>query len=176
MKNTFKKSFVLFTLMAAFAMIFVGCSKKDNDSNNNGGIPTGNYGTLTVGDQTYTIRIAGYEISYNNTIQADALTIAFADATTENANIFSVPFPGFTEIPTGTYPYSTISAEGQCYGILKSSDNNVLYCTSGSITITKNGSNYKVESEGTVNTLLGTANTAMSFSVDFNGPINHAVK
>ena len=179
MKNIYKKSSAFFMALALIAMVLVGCSKKDNASsdNNGGGTPTANYGTIQVGNQKYTIRIAGYEVGYNSTIQADALTVAFADATTENANIFGVSFPNCEEMPTGTFNYSNdLSAEGMCYGILKSSDNNVLYCTSGSITITKNGSNYNVESEGTANTLFGTANTAVNFSVDFAGPIHNDTK
>ena len=172
MKHIYKASTDLFMALVVFAMIFTGCKK--SDSNNGGGvtpIPTDNYGTIHVGDQTYTIRFAGYNIEYNSMIQANALAIVFVDGINENANSFGVYFPDCEELPIGTFNYSGIMTEGQCYGVLTSSDNNILYCTSGSVTITKNVSNYKVESEGTANTLVGTANTAMNFSVNFSGPI-----
>ena len=65
MKNTFKKSMALLAFVAVFAMIFTGCKKDDSSSSGGGGNgptppPVGNYGTITVANQSYTIKVAGY--------------------------------------------------------------------------------------------------------------------
>ena len=170
MKNTFKKSFVLFTLMAAFAMIFVGCSK---DSSNGGVTPTvNNYGTITVGDQSYDIAAATYSAYFDEDLQSDVVTIAIVDRISDNPNVFSVTFPYKQSITTGTFTYTTgePSPNGQCMGSFES-NGNILTCISGSITISSDKSNYQIESEGVASAMLGQGGTQMDFAISFEGPI-----
>lgn len=70
-----KKSFLFLALFAAFAMIFASCSK--SSSNSGGGV---NYGTITIGDQSFTISHSGYTVSYDDDIEANIVGIALATA------------------------------------------------------------------------------------------------
>lgn len=170
MKNTFKKSFVLFTLMAAFTMIFVGCSK---ESSNGGVTPTvNNYGTITVGDQSYDIAAATYSTYFDEDLQSDVVTIAIVDRISDNPNVFSVTFPYKQSITTGTFTYTTgePSPNGQCMGSFES-NGNILTCISGSLTISSDKSNYQIESEGVAAAMLGQGGTQMDFAISFEGPI-----
>lgn len=182
MKNTLKKSLTLLTL-AAFMMVFASCSKDSSSNNNNGGgiTPpiTGNYGTIVLGNQSYTIRIAGYEVYYDEDIQANVTSIVLADgivSSTQNPNIFGISIPNCNELTAGNYNYTTQepAPQGMCRGIFTASNHNVLYCTAGSVTITAHGTNYKIESEGVASALNGPM--SMDFTVDFNGPIANETK
>lgn len=178
MKKTLRKSTVLFMALAVFAMIFTGC-KKDSSSNNSSGggggdptpPPTGNYGTIVVGDQTYTIHIGVYTIDYDEDLEADEIGIVLADAANENANMYILAIPYYDAIPTGTFTYYTGDEpqQGHCGGLLQSNNGaSGLYCTSGSVTISKTGTNYKIESDGQGMSIGG---AVMNFSVDFEGPL-----
>ena len=176
MKHIYKTSTALFMALAVFAMIFTGCKK--SDSNNGGGtpIPTpGNYGTITLGDQTYNIVIGGYEAYYNEELQTNVVTIALADGTSESANMYGLSIPNYDNIPTGTFDY-TISgneAEGMCMGIFtQGGTQNVLLCLSGSVTIRQSGSKYKIVSSGIASdNPFGTQGSGLQFTVDFEGPL-----
>ena len=177
MKNIYKQSSVLFMALAVIAMILTGCKKSDS-SNNGGGVtptppPSGNYGTVTVGNQSYPIAIGGYEIYFDEDLQANVATVALADGTTQNANMFGFTIPNVENLPTGTFEYCIEEPvpAGKCVGIFRNSNGDLLYCTAGSVTITASGSNYKIQSSGSANTLFGTATSAQSFTINFEGPL-----
>jgi len=177
MKNIYKQSTVLFMALAVIAMILTGCKKSDS-SNNGGGVtptppPSGNYGTVTVGNQSYPIAIGGYEIYFDEDLQANVATVALADGTTQNANMFGFTIPNVENLPTGTFEYCIEEPvpAGKCVGIFRNSNGDLLYCTAGSVTITASGSNYKIQSSGTANTLFGTSASAQSFTINFEGPL-----
>lgn len=182
MKNTFKKSMSIFMLLTAFAIILTGCSKNDSSSSSGGGStptpptpptpPTGNYGTITVAGQPYNIKLAMYGVEYDEELQFDITTIALADATPEDANMYLLSFPHLNNIPTGDFTYTIIPEQGKCMGVLQKGDNEEdgLRCMSGNVTITKNGSNYKIVSSGSA-TPVSNPNTEMPFSVNFEGPV-----
>jgi len=177
MKNIYKQSTVLFMALAVIAMILTGCKKSDS-SNSGGGVtptppPSGNYGTVTVGNQSYPIAIGGYEIYFDEDLQANVATVALADGTTQNANMFGFTIPNVENLPTGTFEYCIEEPvpAGKCVGIFRNSNGDLLYCTAGSVTITASGSNYKIQSSGTANTLFGTSASAQSFTINFEGPL-----
>ena len=178
MKKTLRKSTVLFMALAVFAMIFTGC-KKDSSSNNSSGggggdptpPPTGNYGTIVVGDQNYTIHYGVYTVAYDEDIQANEVGIALTDGTGENANSYMLVIPFYDAIPNGSFNYyiGETPTQGQCGGMFaKGTTGDVVVCTSGSATISKTGTNYKIESDGQGMSIGG---AVMNFSVDFEGPL-----
>ena len=176
MKHIYKTSTALFMALAVFAMIFTGCKK--SDSNNGGGtpIPTpGNYGTITLGDQSYTIVIGGYEAYYDEDLQTNVVTIVLADGTSQNANMYGVTIPNHDNIPTGTFDYTITGneAEGMCMGIFtQGGTQNTLLCVSGSVTISQAGSKYTITSTGTASdSPFGTQGSGLQFSVNFEGPL-----
>ena len=174
MKHIYKTSTALFMALAVFAMIFTGCKK--SDSNNGGGVtpvpPTSNYGTITLGDQSYTIIIGGYSVDYSEELQANVVTIALADGTTESANVYGLAIPYYENIPTGTFEYVVLNeAEHMCMGVFtQGATQNAMICMSGTATITQSGSKYKIVSSGLAsdNPLGG---TGIQFSVNFEGPL-----
>ena len=186
MKNALRKSLAILTLMAAFAMIIIGCNKSgsaststnnggDNGGGNGGGItppPTGNYGTITLGNQIYTIAFGICSEEYDEETQTSMFEIALADGASQTANVFGLGFINLSTMPTGTFDFAIGDnlGENQCMGnfILGGNPQNALFCTSGNVTITKVGSNYKIQSTGVASNM---ANTHMEFSVNFEGPI-----
>ena len=174
MTNTLKKSMFLFTLVAAFAIAFIGCSKKDksssttNNSGGGGGTPTTSYGTINLGSNTYTIRVGGYESYYDEDLGMDVTMLALADGTSETANVYAVMFPYATSLQMGTFEYSTEESPqaGKVYGFFKSGSNE-MFCESGSMTLGNNGSKYTLTSQGAAST----GQNQVSFSINFAGPL-----
>lgn len=178
MKNTFKTSMTLFALVAAFAIIFVGCSKDSSSSSNSGNPtptptpPVGEYGTITVAGQDYTIVVASYEAYYDEDLQKNVVAIGLADGITENANTFTLGLIGVQNLPSnGTYNYTLQDPmpDGSCSGILKSQLGTLL-CIDGTATLSGTTDDYTITSSGSA-TPLGGNGQEMSFSVDFNGPM-----
>lgn len=161
--------------LAVFAMIFTGCKK--SDSNNGGGVtpvPTGNYGTITVGNNSYTIKIGGYEAYYDDELQTNVVTIALADGTSESANMYGLSIPNYNDIPTGTFEYVVLNeADNMCMGtFIQGSTQSALLCVSGTVTITQSGSKYKIVSSGIASdNPFGTPGSGLQFSVNFEGPL-----
>lgn len=174
-----RKSSVLFMALAVFAMIFTGCKKDSSSSSSSGGgdtptptPPTGNYGTIVVGDQTYSIHLGVYTVSYDESIATNVVGIALTDGTAQTANSYVLAIPFYEDIPTGTFSYyfGEEPHQGQCGGVFVKggSSTDMLVCMSGTATITKVGEKYKIVSQGqaTPDTQRG-----ISFSVDFEGPL-----
>ena len=175
MKKTFKKSMVLFTLLAAFAMIFTGCKKDSSSSSSGGGggdnPPSGTYGKVTYGDNSFNVVAGGYYIDYDDDLQADYVAVALVDRTdgSDATKVFVVAIPFYSEMTTGTFNYVVEpSQEGDCMGAILANDDELI-ATSGSATITKNGEKYKIQSNGSMFDYETMA--AVSFSVNFNGPL-----
>ena len=182
MKNTFRKSAVLFTLIAAFAMIFVGCSKDSSSSNNGGGgntptptpPPTGDYGTIHLGDQIYEIHLAEYTQYFDEDLQANCIGIALADGTAQTANYYLAVIPFHNEVPTGSFTYTLDDPqEGNCGGFFQSgaNTNNRLFISSGNMEISKDGSTYTIESQGVATNM---SNAVISFTISFEGPLTYS--
>ena len=173
-----RKSTALFMALAVFAMIFTGCKKDSSSSSSNGGgdtptptPPTGNYGTIVVGDQTYSIHLGVYEVYYDEDIMANEIGIALTDGVGETANSYVLVIPFYDAIPNGTFTYyfGEEPHQGQCGGMfVKGATGDMLVCMSGTATIRKVGEKYKIESQGqaTPDTQHG-----INFSVDFEGPL-----
>jgi hypothetical protein len=163
--------------LAVFAMIFTGCKKDDSSSSSSGGggsdptPPIGNYGTIVVGDQNYTIHYGVYTVAYDGDIQADEIGIALTDGTGENANSYMLVIPFYDAIPNGTFNYyiGETPTQGQCGGMfVKGATGDMLVCISGTATITKTGEKYKIVSQGQA---TPDAQHNISFSVNFEGPL-----
>ena len=175
MKNTFKKSVALLAFVAVFAMIFTGCKKDDSSSSSGGGgngptPPVGNYGTITVANQSYTIKVAGYEAYYDEDYQTNIVTIVMADGTSQNSNFFEVSIIGPQSLPaSGTYQYTMTPTANTCVGMFDSSQGSLM-CTSGTLTVSGTSSDYHVQSSGQA-TPMGGGGGTMSFSVNFEGPM-----
>ena len=175
-----RKSTVLFMALAVFAMIFTGCKKDSSSSSSSSGgsgggggdvPPTGNYGTIVVGDQNYSIHAGVYTVTYDEDIQANEIGIALVDGLSQTANSYVVVIPFYEAIPNGTFTYylGEEPHQGQCGGMLmKGGTSDMLVCTSGSVTITKTGANYKITSSGTATADM---QNNISFSVNFEGPL-----
>lgn len=184
MKNIYKQSTVLFMALAVIAMILTGCKKSDSSNSGGGDTPTpptppaGNYGTVTVGNQSYPIAIGGYEVYYDEDLQANVVTVALADGTNETANMFGFTIPNVENLPTGTFAYCNENPvpAGKCVGIFRNSNGDLLYCTAGSVTITASGSNYKIQSSGKANIPIGSPATEQNFAVNFEGPLYNVAK
>lgn len=173
-----RKSTALFMALAVFAMIFTGCKKDSSSSSSSGGgggdptPPEGNYGTIVVGDQNYTIHYGVYTVAYDEDIQANEVGIALTDGTGENANSYMLVIPFYDAIPNGSFNYyiGETPTQGQCGGMFaKGTTGDVVVCTSGSATVTKVGNNYKIVSNGSGYPMGGGHD--MSFSVNFEGPL-----
>ncbi len=175
-----RKSTALFMALAVFAMIFTGCSKDSSSSSSNsggnsggggGGVvpPITDYGTVRVGDQTYTIALGAYEIYFDEDLQDNICSIAITD--TSGDNTFSVGIPYRTDIPEGRLVFSIEDPipDGKCVGMLTAGENNVLLCASGYVTITKVGTDYKIESAGYAVPIGGGRD--VDFGVEFQGPL-----
>lgn len=172
-----RKSTALFMALAVFAMIFTGCKKDSSSSSSGGGDtptptpPTGNYGTIVVGDQNYTIHYGVYTVAYDEDIQANEVGIALTDGTGENANSYTLVIPFYDAIPNGTFNYyiGETPTQGQCGGMfVKGATGDMLVCISGTATITKTGEKYKIVSQGQA---TPDAQHNISFSVNFEGPL-----
>ena len=166
----------LLAFVAVFALTFTGCKK--SDSNNSGGDtptptppPAGNYGTITVAGQEYTIAIGMYHIEYNEDIHANFVTIVLADRIGQNANLYSVSIPYQDNIPLSTFNYSiqVPTPQGSCRGLF-SSNGNALLCIGGNITISQVNGKYKIESSGSATDTSGQG-LELPFEVDFEGPL-----
>lgn len=160
--NILRKNTLLLMALTILAMIFTGC-KKDNSSSD-GGItpPVGKLGIMTLDNQSYEITSG----EYYDDIQLNILTIELADG---DANVHKISFTGHTEIPLDSFEYTLKPEEGASGMFLLGSD--VLYCKSGTVTISKAGSNYKIESDGVAGPLLGFTTSPKNFTVTFEGPI-----
>lgn len=172
-----RKSTALFMALAVFAMIFTGCKKDSSSSSSGGGDtptptpPTGNYGTIVVGDQNYTIHYGVYTVAYDEDIQANEVGIALTDGTGENANSYTLVIPFYDAIPNGSFNYyiGETPTQGQCGGMfVKGATGDMLVCISGTATITKTGEKYKIVSQGQA---TPDAQHNISFSVNFEGPL-----
>ena len=172
-----RKSTALFMALAVFAMIFTGCKKDDSSSSSSGGggsdptPPIGNYGTIAVGDQNYTIHAGMYTVHYGEDIQDYEIGIALVDGLSETANSYVLIIPFYDAIPNGTFNYyiGETPQQGQCGGMfVKGATGDMLVCISGTATITKTGEKYKIVSQGQA---TPDAQHNISFSVDFEGPL-----
>ena len=177
MKKTFKKSMVLFTLLAAFAMIFTGC-KKDSASSSGGDTPTpptpptpGNYGTVVCGDNQFDIIAGGYTVEYDDELQVNYVAIALVDridsSDATKAAVIAIPF--YDAIPTGSFSLTMEpEAEGDGQLIVTTGGDQFFLGKKGSVNITKSGSNYKIVANAVV---MDYAMTESSCSVNFEGPL-----
>ena len=171
-----KKSFLFLTLFAAFAMIFASCSKKDSSSSNNGGDPTptppsGNYGTVTLGDQSFAIVAGGYTIEHDDENDFDYVGIALVDRVDSSENMQSavIALPYYTTVPSGQFQ-ATLEEhpeQGQCQ-IVIIINQNLYFATQGSSTINKNGETYTIDASGSS---MSVAGTTANFTVHFAGPL-----
>lgn len=180
MKQIYKTSTALFMALAVFAMIFTGCKKSDSSNNGGGVTPTptppvvGDYGTITVAGQEYTIVVASYEAYFDEDLQKNIVAIGLADDITETANIFAINLIGVQNLPSnGTYEYTVQDPmpDGSCSGMLKSQQG-VLLCIDGTATLSGTAANYSIQSSGSA-TPLGQGQE-MAFNVSFNGPMIEA--
>ena len=174
-----KKSFLFLTLFAAFAMIFASCSKdKDSASNNGGGNnptpPTpGNYGTITVAGQNYNIAGGVHEIYFDDDLQQNVVSLELADRVdgSSNTNGFVVELIGFNNLPSsGSYQFTMQDPmpAGSCGGCFISSQS-MLYCSSGTVTVSGTSDNYRIQASGNAISMGGGGNFA--FTVNFSGPL-----
>lgn len=178
MKKTFKKSITLLAFVAVFAMIFTGCKKDDSSNNGGGSGPTppptpGNYGTVTVAGQTYNIAAGVHEIYFDEDLQQNVVSIELADRVDESddTNGFVAEIIGIDNLPAnGTYQF-TLQEQmpaGSCAGCFVSNQG-LLYCTSGTLTVSGTSASYNVQASGSAIPFGGGSN--MSFTVNFNGPL-----
>ena len=178
MKNTFKKSMALLAFVAVFAMIFTGCKKDDSSSSSGGGNnptpPTpGNYGTVTVAGQSYNIAAGVHEIYFDEDLGQNIVSLELADRVdgSEDTNGFVAEIIGIDNLPAnGTYQFilQEQMPAGSCAGCFVSSQG-LLYCTSGTITVSGTSASYNIQASGSAMPMGGGNN--MSFSVNFNGPL-----
>lgn len=166
-----KKSFLFLTLFAAFAMIFAGCKK--SDSNNGGGVtpvpPTSNYGTITFGNQSFTISHSGYTVDYDDDLNADIVGIGLATSDDQKGAAIAIPF--YSTVPTGQFSIviSETPEQGDA-GLAIVLDSNPAYiATQGSITINQNGDNYTIDASGS--TMSMTGGDVKAFTLHFTGPL-----
>ena len=166
-----KKSFLFFTLFAAFAMIFAGCKK--SDSNNGGGVtpvpPTSNYGTITFGNQSFTISHSGYTVDYDDDLQANIVGIGLATSDDQKGAAIAIPF--YSTVPTGQFSIviSETPEQGDA-GLAIVLDSNPAYiATQGSITINQNGDNYTIDASGSTTSLQ--SGDVKAFTLHFTGPL-----
>lgn len=160
-----KKSFLFLALFAAFAMIFASCSK--SSSNSGGGV---NYGTITIGDQSFTISHSGYTVSYDDDIEANIVGIALATADDQKGAAIAIPF--YSTVPTGQFAItvSETPEEGDGGLAIVLDSNPVYIATQGSITINQNGNNYTIDASGSTMPILG-GDDVKAFTLHFTGPL-----
>ena len=176
MKNAFKKSLALLAFIAIIALAFTGCKKDSSSSSSgNGGgggnVPTRNYGSLTVAGQSYDIVLGILDSHYDEELQTWFVYLIFEDRLdAQTANAFSTDFQIDVAFPTGTFNYvsSLVKPNDNCTGIFRSG-NNVLYCQSGTITITGTPDNCTVTASGSASPYDNSFET--NFSVQFEGPL-----
>ena len=159
MKKTFKTSMALLAFVAAFAMIFTGCKKDDSSSSSGngggGGGGGGQYGSITVGDQHYSVAVG---IFFDDPEEDMFMIDLFDRMDIQHANEFGISLGnGVHNLSQAVGAYNFTLNEplpsGSCYGGFVSGQN-YLSCVSGSITISAVGSNYKIEAEGVVKSRL----------------------
>ena len=166
-----KKGFLFLALFAAFAMIFAGCKK--SDSNNGGGVtpvpPASNYGTITFGDQSFTISHSGYTVDYDEDLQANIVGIGLATSDDEKGAAIAIPF--YSTVPTGqfTITISETPEQGDAGLAIVLNSNPAYIATQGSITINKNGNNYTIDASGPTMSITGT--DVKDFTLHFTGPL-----
>lgn len=163
-----KKSVLFLALFAAFAMAFASCSKdKDSASNNGGG--GANYGTITFGNQSFTISHSGYEVEYDEDLDADIVGIGLATADDQKGAAIAIPF--YSTVPTGQFTITTSENPEQGDGGLAIvlNSNPAYVATQGTITINQNGNNYTIDASGSSMALSG--GDVKSFTVHFTGPL-----
>lgn len=171
MKNIYKQSTVLFMALAVIAMILTGCKK--SDSNNGGGVtpvpPTSNYGTITFGNQSFTISHSGYTVDYDEDLQANIVGIGLATADDEKGAAIAIPL--YSTVPTGQFSIviSETPEEGDAGLAIVLNSNSAYIATQGSITINQNGNNYTIDASGSSMALSG--GDVKSFTVHFTGPL-----
>lgn len=180
--KTLRKSTILFMALAVFAMIFTGCKKDSSSSSSNSGgggggdVPTGNYGTITLAGQNYTIRVAAYEAYYDEELNTDIVSVVMADGTGQNSNKYMFTLVGFTSIPasrTFTYTMNPI-ADGSCGGGFQST-NGYMACSEGTLTINGTGRDYTITSTGKATPMGGGGmGTPVNFTISFEGPLVQA--
>ena len=165
-----KKSALLLTLFAAFAMIFASCSKdKDSASNNGGGGGSTNYGTITFGNQSFTISHSGYTVDYDEDLDTNIVGIGLATADDQKGAAIAIPF--YSTVPTGQFTITTSENPEQGDGGLAIvlNSNPAYVATQGTITINQNGNNYTIDASGSSMALSG--GDVKSFTVHFTGPL-----
>jgi hypothetical protein len=177
--KTLRKSTILFMALAVFAMILTGCKKDSSSSNGGGGggnnVPTGNYGTVTVAGQSYTIALGGYDAWYEEEDQQYYLSIILADrANIQTANMVELTIVGAQSLPAnGTYNYTIEDPMpvGSCGGMFESQQNGALICLEGTLTVSGTASNYTINTSGSATPMGQGYGQEIAFNVHFEGPL-----
>ena len=164
-----KKSALLFALFASFAMIFASCSKdKSSASNNGGGGGSTNYGTITFGNQSFTISHSGYTVDYDEDLDANIVGIGLATADDQKGAAISIPF--YSTVPTGqfTITISENPEQGDAGLAIVLGSNPAYLATQGTITISQNG-DYTIDASGSTQSMTGS--DVKAFTLHFTGPL-----
>ena len=158
-----KKSFLFLALFAAFAMIVTSCSKS---SSSNGGT---NYGTITFGNQTFTISHSGYTVDYDEDLEANILGIGLATSDDKKGAAIAIPF--YSTVPTGQFAItiSETPEEGVCGLAIVLNEAPAYIATQGSITINQNGNDYTIDASGSTMSIAG--GDMKAFTLHFTGPL-----
>lgn len=135
--------------------------------------PIGNYGTITVAGQSYNIAAGVHEIYFDEDLQQNVVTLELADRVngSSDTNGFVAEIIGIDNLPaSGTYQFifQEQMPAGSCGGCFVSSQG-ILYCTSGTITVSGTSENYHIQASGIAIPYGGSEN--MSFAVSFDGPL-----
>ena len=133
----------------------------------------GSYGTITVAGQSYNIAAGVHEIFYDDDLGQNVVTLELADRVngSSDTNGFVAEIIGIDNLPAnGTYQFilQEQMPAGSCAGCFVSSQG-LLYCTSGTITVSGTSASYNIQASGSAMPMGGGNN--MSFSVNFNGPL-----
>lgn len=149
-------------------MILGSCSKdKDSASNNGGG--GNNYGTITLANQSFTISHSGYEVEYDEDLDANIVGIGLATADDQKGAAIAIPF--YSTVPTGQFTLTVTEdpeeGDGGLAIILNS--NPAYVATEGTITISPNGDNYTIDASGKALSTSGT--DVKNFTLHFTGPL-----
>lgn len=164
-----KKSVFFLALFATFALIFASCSKSKDSASNNGGGSGINYGTITFGNQSFTIAHSGYTVEYDEDLQANIVGIGLATADDQKGAAIAIPF--YSTVPTGQFSIviSETPEEGDAGLAIVLNSNPAYIATQGSITINQNGNNYTIDASGSSMALSG--GDVKAFTLHFTGPL-----
>lgn len=149
-------------------MVFASCSKdKDSSSNNGGG--GSNYGTITLANQSFTISHSGYEVEYDEDIEANIVGIGLATADDQKGAAIAIPF--YSTVPNGEFTLKVTENPEQGDGALAIilNSNPKYVATEGTVTISPNGDDYTIDASG--KTLSTSGTDVKNFTLHFTGPL-----